>query len=166
MWNLGNEEKHKLEELPLLIVKTMHLALQRMEMYGIEHSVSRQSIKTILKLLHELFEHAPSFTISRLGDEMLFDRTPLESTYFTERFVNDFNDFGIHSITFHRKMSDDEFSRWFHTKLAILFHDPPHKPWIVTGQWKVQHEGEEAHEAEIRTARRHNFVTKLNQVHV
>ena len=106
---MGFEGKHKLEELPLLIIKSMYLALHRIEMYGIEHSVSKQSIKATIKLIRELFEYAPSFTLSRLGEEMLFDKIPLERTYFTDRFVKDFDDFGIHSITFHRKMTDDEF---------------------------------------------------------
>ncbi len=101
--------KHRLEMLPPLIVKSMHLALQRMEMYGEEHAVAQQAIKASLKLIRELFDHTPSFTISKVNEQILFDKTPLEESYFTRRFSQDFDELGIHSITFHRRMTDTEF---------------------------------------------------------
>ncbi|MCD6594666.1 hypothetical protein J7L68_03215 [bacterium] len=106
---MSDETIHNTDELPVLIVKTIHLALQRMEMYGAEHKVSLQAIKKAYKLIRELFGYTHSFTLSLSGEEILFDKNPLEATYFTQRFVDDFNNYNIHSITFHERITENEF---------------------------------------------------------
>ncbi|HDG67660.1 MAG TPA: hypothetical protein ENG11_00755, partial [candidate division Zixibacteria bacterium] len=100
---------HSKDQLPLLIVKNMHLALQRMEMYGEDHAVSKKAIEETFSLIRELFNYVPSFTLSVSKDELLFDRIPMEQTYFTRRFVQDFNELGIFSITFNKKLKFEEF---------------------------------------------------------
>jgi len=111
---------HSKDQLPLLIVKNMHLALQRMEMYGEDHAVSKKAMKETFSLIRELFNYAPSFTLSVSRDELLFDRVPMEQTYFTQRFVQDFNELGIFSITFNKKLKFEEFVNF----LRFLVREP------------------------------------------
>ena len=106
---MGSEIIHTPNELPVLIVKSIHLALQRIEMYGENHKVSEQAIEQAYKLIRELFSYTHSFTLSISGEQILFDKIPLEPTYFVQRFINDFNNYNIHSITFHERMTKNEF---------------------------------------------------------
>lgn len=97
------------QQLPPLLIKTLHLALQRMEAYGEDHLVSRQSIQSAFDLAQQIMKYTQIFTISRVGNTLLFNETPLEKSYFTDRFVEDFERFNIHSITFRQNFSYEEF---------------------------------------------------------
>ncbi len=111
---------HSKDQLPVLIVKNMHLALQRMEMYGEDHAVSKKALEETYQLIRELFNYTQSFTLSANEGELLFDRTPLEKSYFTQRFVQDFEELGIFSITFNRRLSFEEFVNF----LKFLVREP------------------------------------------
>jgi len=120
---MGDESQKKVSELPLQIVKSIHLAIQRMEMYGIEHQVSQKAIDITYDLIRQLFDYTPTFTISKSDEQLLFDKVPFNPTYFTDRLVNDFSEFDIHSITFHRRLNSDEFVSF----LKFLVRSPGRK---------------------------------------
>ncbi len=120
---MSEDSKKKVSELPIQIVKSIHLAIQRMEMYGIEHQVSQKAIDITYDQIRQLFDYTPSFTISKSDEQLLFDKVSFNPTYFTDRLVNDFKEFDINSVTFHRRLNRDEFISF----LKFLVRSPGRK---------------------------------------
>ncbi|RKZ33824.1 hypothetical protein DRQ33_03445 [bacterium] len=89
-------------------------------MYGEDHTVSQKAIESAYQLIRELFDYSKSFTLSVSENQILFDKNLLEQSYFTDRFVKDFEKMGIYSITFHRRMNKNEFVNF----LKFLTHRP------------------------------------------
>jgi len=97
------------EELAVELIKRLHLAIQKMEMYGSSHPIADEALHQAHNIFREALKRRPTVTLSASGDgSILVDDIVMPNTYFTERFAHDFEHHRVHSLSFYRNMSFDD----------------------------------------------------------
>ncbi|RKZ30816.1 hypothetical protein DRQ36_04140 [bacterium] len=93
-------------ELAAELIKRLHLAIQKMEMYGSSHPITVSSLHQAYNFFRIVLDRRPTVTLSINDDgSILVDEEEMPKTYFTERFSRDFEHHRIHSLTFLRKLT-------------------------------------------------------------
>jgi len=93
------------ENLAEEMIKRLHFAIQKVEMYGNSHPISIDAIKQGYFFIREVLNRRPTISLSLSKDnKILVDDQDMPDSYFTRRFARDFDQFRIVSLTFYRDL--------------------------------------------------------------
>ncbi|HDR91473.1 MAG TPA: hypothetical protein ENN75_04390, partial [candidate division Zixibacteria bacterium] len=90
------------EELCRQLVKRLHFAIQKVEMYGSTHPIAVDAANQGFFFLQEFLNRQPNVTLTLSKErKILIDDVALPDDYFTRRFATDFDLHNIVSMTFY-----------------------------------------------------------------
>ncbi len=114
---LIREEIHNMTAVELCrqLIKRLHFAIQKVEMYGSSHPIAVDAANQGFFFLQEFLNRQPNatLTLSKEG-KILVDEIPMPEDYFTHRFAKDFDQHNIVSMTFYRGIEFREMTALIH----------------------------------------------------
>lgn len=114
---LIREEIHNMTAVELCrqLIKRLHFAIQKVEMYGSSHPIAVDAANQGFFFLQEFLNRQPNatLTLSKEG-KILVDDIPMPDDYFTHRFAKDFDHHNIVSMTFFRGIEFREMTALIH----------------------------------------------------
>ncbi len=103
------------ESLSRQLIKRLHFAIQKGEMYGANHPISVEASNQAYYFLSEFLNRQPTITLTlSKEDKILVDDIALPDDYFTQRFAKDFDKHNIVSLTFYRDIEFREMTALVH----------------------------------------------------
>ncbi|MGC9315286.1 MAG: hypothetical protein ACP5G4_06630 [bacterium] len=114
---LIRDEIHNMTAVELCrqLIKRLHFAIQKVEMYGSSHPIAVDAANQGFFFLQEFLNRQPNatLTLSKEG-KILVDDIPMPDDYFTHRFAKDFDHHNIVSMTFFRGIEFREMTALIH----------------------------------------------------
>lgn len=96
-------------ELAEELIRRIHFAIQKMELYGSSHPIAQESLEQAYNFFRELLEKRLSITLSTSKEaNILIDNIPMTKDYFTQKLARDFDKHNIQSLTFYRKLTFED----------------------------------------------------------
>lgn len=103
------------ETLSRQLIKRLHFAIQKGEMYGANHPISIEASNQSYYFLSEFLNRQPTITLTLSKEsKILVDDIALPDDYFTQRFARDFDKHNIVSLTFYRDIELREMTALVH----------------------------------------------------
>ncbi len=92
-----------------LVLKQMNGAIRRLEMYPPGHPATIQAMEKPFSVLREVFKETDHFIISRVEDKIIINGKNIEGTDLLKRFLEEFENENISSLTFTKSLTKEEF---------------------------------------------------------
>jgi len=114
---LIREEIHNMTAVELCrqLIKRLHFAIQKVEMYGNNHPIAVDAANKGYFFLQEFLNRQPNvtLTLSKEG-KILVEDVPMPDDYFTQCFARDFDQHNVVSMTFYRGIEFREMASLIH----------------------------------------------------
>ncbi len=108
-------ESQTADHLSRELIKRLHFAIQKVEMYSVNHPMAVEAANQTFYFLTEFLNHQPNITLTLSQEgKMLVDNIAMPDDYFTRRFAKDFDKYSISSLTFHRDITSREMMSLVH----------------------------------------------------
>lgn len=108
-------ETQTADQLSQELIKRLHFAIQKMEMYSSAHPMAIEAANQAYYFLTEFLNRQPTITLSLSKEnKILADDVAIPDNYFTRRFAKDFDRHDIVSLTFYRDIEFREMMALVH----------------------------------------------------